>query len=473
MKNTAIAIACGALLGFSGRSWAATPDEVDQLKQQMAALQQQVAAMQEKLNAGTTAPSSTTAAQAPEAAGANTASAPSLTAKIGGANVTLYGFADLSYDYTFDGLEHLKQVSSNLSYLGVRGSKSLGSSGLTAIVQFETLVNVSGTPTETSSLGSRNSFAGLEGNFGKIMLGKNDTPYKRATAIMDPFASSVGDYNTIMGNTGGDLRAEFDARLPHAIFYDSPKRYGVSITALYSPGQKYRNLTGANNYAFAQGERVCAGATPGGSGSLPDPVTNSCNDGAFQNAYSIAVNYEYGPWLVTGSYERHQGVNRTGDIGGNISDESAFKIGALYNFRNSVGNNRLSAIYENFYRNNGIAAQFNERARHGFYISDVQELGYGVDVMAAWAHASQTPGGPDFGATNDRANMYVAGAKYHYDKQVALYLTGALLRQGGGAHYALGAGGHGTAIASPRNDAGDTIPGKQLWALSLGLQYAF
>jgi predicted porin len=272
-----------------------------------------------------------------------------------------------------------------------------------------------------------------------------------------------------MGNTGGDLRAEFDARIPHAIFYDSPKWGPFSVNALYSPGQKYANLSDSDKYAFAQGEKVCAGATPGSSGSLPDAGSTLCNDGAFRNAYSVAFNFDSGPLFVTLSYERHQAVDRTSDNGGNTSDESAAKAGVGYHFRG----NKLSAIYEKFYRDGGIAPGLNERARTGYYISDVQDLGNGLELMGAWAHAAETPGGPDFGTANDKANMYALGVKYHYDKQAAFYLTGAMLKQGAGAHYALGAGGHGTAIASPRNDAGDTIPGQEIKALSAGLQYAF
>jgi predicted porin len=464
MKITPIALVCAALFGYSASSLAATPDEVELLKQQMALMQQQMAALQGKLDEVTAKGAPTQAAPAtPAASGAP------LTAQFGGASVTLYGFADLSADATSDGKEHLNQVSSNLSYLGVRGGKKLGNSGLKAIFQIETLVNVSGTPTETSGLGSRNSFLGLEGEFGKIMLGKTDTPYKRATAAMDPFASSVGDYNSIMGNTGGDLRAEFDARIPHSIFYDSPKWGPFSVYALYSPGQKYGNLAGSNQYAFAQGEKVCAGATPGSSGSLPDPGSPLCNDGAFKNAYSLAFNFDNGPLLLTVSYERHQAVDRTSDNGGVTSNESAAKAGVSYR----AAGNKLSAIYEKFYRDGGIASSFNERARNGYYLSDVQDLGNGLDLMAAWAHAGGTSGSPDFGTADDKANMYSIGVKYHFDQQTAFYFTGALLKQGAGAHYALGASGHGTAIASPRNDAGDTIPGQTIRALSAGLQYAF
>lgn len=461
MKMTPIALICAALCGYSASSSAATADDVTALKQQMAAMQQQMAALQGKLDAVSTAQ--------PVAQPSPSASSTPMTAHIGGTSVTLYGFADLSADATSNGKQRLNQVSSNLSYLGVRGGKDLGNSGLKAIFQIETLVNVSGTPTETGALGSRNSFLGLEGQFGKIMLGKTDTPYKRATAAMDPFASSVGDYNTIMGNTGGDLRAEFDSRIPHAIFYDSPKWSGLTVNALYAPGQKYNNLTDSDKYAFAQGEKVCAGATPGSSGSLPDPGSPICNDGAFRNAYSLAVNYDNGPFLVTLSYERHQAVDRTSDNGGVTSDESAAKLGVGYRF----GGNRLSAIYEKFNRSGGVAPGLNERARSGYYVSDVQELGNGIDLMGAWAHAGSTPGGPDFGTADDKANMYAIGLKYHFDKQAAFYMTGAMLKQGAGAHYALGAGGHGAAIASPRNDAGDNIPGQEIRTLSAGLQYAF
>lgn len=286
---------------------------------------------------------------------------------------------------------------------------------------------------------------------------------------MDPFASSVGDYNSIMGNTGGDLRAEFDARIPHSIFYDSPTIAGFSANVLVSPGQKYDNLANSDKYAFAQGEKVCSGATPGSSGSKPDAGSTLCNDGAFTSAASIAVNYKNGPLLATVSYERHKSTDRTSDNGGVVSNESAAKIAATYNF----GSNKLSAIYEKFNRGGGIDSTLNERARNGYYISDVQQLGGGLDLMAAWAHAGRTPGGPDFETADDKANMYAVGLRYHYDKQTSLYVVGAGLRQGAGAHYALGAGGHGAPIASPRNADGDNIPGETIKALSLGMQYTF
>jgi predicted porin len=457
---TPLAVAIAISFGASGTALAADSTEVQALKQQMEAMQRQMAAMQNKLEAMTAAP-----APAPKSASSESP----LTAHIGGATATLYGHADLSFDVARDGKNSVNQVSSNLSYLGVRASKDLGSTGLAAIVQIETLANISATPTETGGLASRNSFVGLQGGFGTVMLGKTDTPYKRATAMMDPFSASVGDYNSILGNTGGDLRAEFDDRLPHSLFYDSPNFGGFSVYALYSPGQKLPNLAGADNDAFAQGEKVCAGATPRSSGSDPDPAALKCNDGAFTNAYSIAFNYDAGPLLGTAAYERHKAVDRTGDTGGIVSDESAAKIGVRYNF----GSNQLAGIFEKLYRDGGIDPTLNERARNSYYLSDVQQLGNGIDLMGAWAHAGKTPGGPDFGTLDDKANMYSLGVKYHYDKQTSVYLVGALLKNGPGAHFALGASGHGAPIASPRDDTGATIAGQTIKALSVGMQFNF
>ncbi|OIR07086.1 major outer membrane protein P.IB precursor [mine drainage metagenome] len=459
MKMTPMAIACGLIFGASGSAWAAGPSEVEVLKQQMAALQQQMAGLQQKLDH---------MAAAPQAAAKPASDHSALSATIGGADVTLYGHADLSLESANNGKQSITQASSNLSYIGVKGGKNLGSTGLRAIFQIETLANISGTPTETGGLASRNSFVGLQGSLGSLMIGKTDTPYKRATGKMDPFSASVGDYNAIMGNTGGDLRAEFDARLPHSIWFDSAKMGGFSVNALYSPGQKLNNLTGAGNYAYPQGEKVCAGATPGASGSTPDG--NLCDDGAFTNAYSLALNYGAGPLNATFAYEKHSAVDRTGDTGGIVSDESAAKLGLSYHF--AIGN-RLSGIAEKLYRDGGVNPALNERARSGYYLSDVQELSHGLDLMAAWAHAGKTPGGPDFGTADDKADMYSLGLKHHYDKQTSVYLVGAMLKNGPGAHYALGAGGHGVPIASPRDNSGATIPGTTEKSLSVGMQYNF
>ena len=162
MKLTPLAVALTIVFGAAGNAFAADSTEVQVLKQQMEIMQRQMAAMQNKLDAMAVAP-------APAPAQKSASSNPPLTANIGGATATLYGHADLSVDAARDGTHKVLQVSSNLSYVGIRASRDLGSTGLKAIAQIETLANISATPTETGGLASRNSFLGLQIKWRKLV----------------------------------------------------------------------------------------------------------------------------------------------------------------------------------------------------------------------------------------------------------------------------------------------------------------
>src|SRR5438552_13199116 len=214
-------------------------------------------------------------------AAALSASSPAVAADT---SVQFYGHLDLSVDGATKGIKEggagqnpapvgkvgwQADVSSNLSYFGFRGDHDIGR-GYKMVFQVETQVDVAATsgpsPVNQASpgnadnkvlgaLGSRNSFLGIAGNFGAFKLGKTDAPYKLSTARMDPFSASVGDYNSIIGNSGGDNRAEFDTRLSHAMWYESPKIGAFSFSALFAPGQN-RASDNSNN---ASGEPDCTG----------------------------------------------------------------------------------------------------------------------------------------------------------------------------------------------------------------------
>jgi len=262
----------------------------------------------------------------------------------------LYGHVDVSGDIfnpgVFDQGTKLG-VSSNLTYFGVRARHNLepyGFPGWAAIAQFESLIEVAAIPTERAAFATRDSFIGMESPWGAIKAGKADTPYKRSTAKFDPFANSLGDYNSIMGNTGGDLRAEFDWRAPHAVWYESPVWNGFQASIMASPGQN----TAKDNSDFALGDFNCPGTSSRGSGS-GFPLTaapEGCTDGSYGNLYSASLTYNQGPFTAIGAYEFHEGTNRVGDEavtplsnGGvlvvppgavGIANEWAAKVGAGY-----------------------------------------------------------------------------------------------------------------------------------------------
>ncbi|MBV8826964.1 MAG: porin [Hyphomicrobiales bacterium] len=444
--------------------------------------------------------------------------------------VTIYGHADLSLDAfnpsVFDQGTKLG-IASNGSYFGIRARHNLapyGWEGYSVVAQFESQVDVAAAPTERAALGTRDSYLGLEGPWGAIKAGKSDTPYKKATAAFDPFANTVADYNSIMGNTGGDNRAEFDWRMNHAIWYESPIWNGFQFSALFSPGQNY--ATDNSDYSYGDYFQ-CNGAStrgsgsnfPGTGGSLPGNIGgNGCTDGSFGNAFSVAGTYKNGPFTAIAAYEYHQSVNRHGDDGlenqalavpvflpdgsqvfTGVADEWAAKVGGGYRFDNPLGPLQVYAYYEWLRREVAPGFEpFNERSRDGWFVSATQSLGTHWSVSASWAHAGDTPGAPTClslnnpnapigcvspgpivqsgqfqqNAFSEVADMYALGTKYRFNNWASWYLVGAWLQNGMGAHYCLGASGHGYQICS-RDQFNDTIGGAAIKAVSTGMTFDF
>jgi predicted porin len=346
-------------------------------------------------------------------------------------------------------LKWIPDVASNLSRLGVRGYHDITGKDFQAVFQLEAQVDVAATPGSkpngnndtinpgntavTSAFGTRNSFVGISTPFGALKLGKNDTPYKTVTADFDFLADTPGDYNSIMGNTGGDNRTEFDARMPHAIWYESPVVSGLRVNALWSPGQNRFE----DNIGYAIGENTCAGGNAG-----------PCNDGSFGDAFGFSAEWSGFGLKAIASYELHRKTNRTGDAGQDTpagtsdvgtENEYAWKLGGKYTFAPS--GTTVAGIFEAMRRDDVRA--FNERQRNGFFFSALQKLGPDDEVMGGWAHAGKTPGDPGTGPIANTANMLAGGYRHWFNRQTAVIVSYAHLKNDLGAHYALGPGGHG------------------------------
>jgi len=443
--------------------------------------------------------------------------------------VTLYGHFDLSGDLLINSVfdQGTKPaISSNGSYFGLRMRHNLapyGYEGYSIVAQVETQIDAASAPTERAAIGTRDTFLGVESWWGAIKMGKVDTPYKKATAAFDPFANTLGDYNSIMGNTGGDNRAEFDWRMNHAIWYESPIWYGFQFSALASPGQNYAQ----DNSDYSYGDYFqCNGAStrgsgsnfPGTGGAIPGNIGgNGCTDGSFGDAYSVAGTYKNGPITLMAAWELHTKTNRQGDDNSNpitggapivlpngqtvmtgIADEWAVKVGGGYRFNDGIGDVQLYAYYE-WLRRNVLPGfePFNERSRDGVFASATQFWGK-WSFSASYAHAFATPGNPTCLSLNnvnagvpcsvpgpivdvgqfqanqfdDSANMVAIGTRYRFNQWASWYLVGSHLWQGAGAHYCLGPSGHGYALCG-RDAQNDTIGGATLSAVTTGLTFDF
>lgn len=161
---------------------------------------------------------------------------------------------------------------SRANRLGVKGSEDLGN-GMKAIYQIEFGIRMTEERT-TGNVASgsgdditmRNTFAGLTGDWGTFVVGRNDTPYKNSTSKLDLFVDTMADYN---GTVGFD-----DLRADNAIAYVSPNLSGFQLSAAVHAG---------------------GGSTAGYGENL--------NSDSLAEAYSIAGIYSNGPFYASLAYE--------------------------------------------------------------------------------------------------------------------------------------------------------------------------
>jgi len=421
-----------------------------------------------------------------------------------GGSIQFYGNLDVSFDVTTKGISAVDAVgnmgwmpamSTNLSYIGIRGDQKLFD-GVKFVYQAETQIDItasSGVAESNSNLSnvvkggltSRNSYIGLaSADWGAIKFGKTDAPYKLSTASMNPFSGMIGDYQVIMGNTGGDNRVEFGTRLDHSIWWESPNWAGVRMAALYSPGQN----RASNSDNIAAGESDCTGGNVPGSGGLLPPA---CNDGSFSDAISASISYTYTAFLVTAAYERHFKVNRSSDVADpalallDVADEDAAKVGVQYTFPTKT---TISGIYESMHRYVDKSLSFqNERTRNGTWLAVTQEITPKDNISLGWAHAfatpgdpgqHNTPGGPD---PDNAADMYTIAYKHIIKPGLLWYVTYAATLNHPDAHFDLGAGGRG--VTTDCHDASDASGGESsnphcfagghLQGVSVGMRYTW
>jgi len=421
----------------------------------------------------------------------------------------------------------MPDISTNISYLGVRGFQRLGDHPFNFVYQFEAGIDISANPGDKQSnsnlsnqvngaLFSRNSYIGLSSpTWGAIKVGKSDGPYKNSTAEFNPFSGMWGDYSVIMGNSGGDNRVEFGTRLSHAIWYESPDLNGLKFNVLFAPGQNRADDSGN----LAAGESDCAGGNDPTSGGN---TLVSCSDGAFSNAVSTSLTYTQGPLYMVAAYEFHQNVNRSSDLAGaygvgfttppttqncaafptptamrlcneDTANEDAMKLGIMYKFptKTSVG-----IIGERLHRYTPAELDFqNERSRYGTWLVVNQELTPQDSLHFGWAHAFRSPGNPGqhndstlttadgagYGPNQNQADMLTMAYKHKYTENLTWYTNVAATFNGVDAHYDLGAGGR--AVTTDCHDAvnasGGIASGPQCWTgttilgISTGLQWKF
>ena len=353
-------------------------------------------------------------------------------------NVDIYGQIGYSLDYinSHDGVGDAKDWVTgrdNISRIGFKGSEDLGG-GLNAIWQIESQIDPTGANgtgvNAGGALASRDSFVGLSGGFGTVLAGRHDTPYKMATASLDPFTDQLGDYNAIIGAPGTGLNAGsvgafatgFDARAPATVAYVSPSFSGLTLAGAYIQIKLNEAAIG----------------TP-----------NKNTDG-----YSLAAMYGNGPIFASGAYERHNGGLANASVN---SDTSAWKVGV----GGTLGDFTAAVVYEDMSDSAGNTG-FDRKA---WLLNGTYTMG-GIVLKGEYGQADSS----DITASNDGAKFWALGGDYNFSKRTKVFAQYAKVNNdnctgvcGGG-----NGGQYGFYSYTGANTAGNDLDG-----FSLGMRHSF
>ncbi|MDD5177159.1 MAG: porin [Sterolibacterium sp.] len=365
-------------------------------------------------------------------------------------NVVLYGVADASFDVVRVSGDNaaaktgaFTRVSTNSSYLGFKGTEDLGS-GLKAVFQFEGGVSFD---TGGGLSTGRDSFVGLNGGFGTVVLGNLTGPTRALDGAVDVNVGNtgIGSSAALVGKLGNNLvggfnstaataatvapatacgrsatcTSPFDTRFNNAIAYVSPSLSGLTLTA-----------------AYVANENKTTDVTPVGGVQL-----NS-------KGYDLGGKYENGPIMVGLTFAEA----KLGDAADTKASDVRF--GGSYSF----GAASVRALWDSVKLEANAAAEKKQ---------DVWGLGatYNVTPEAKLTAQYYTARDLKIGGasqTETGANLLSLGVEYNLSKRTMLKAVFARLENDKNAKYdyGLNAVGH--------NAADTTLNG-----LQVGVRHSF
>jgi predicted porin len=374
------------------------------------------------------------------------------------ANVTVYGVADATFDIVKiagdanNELGNTNRVSTNSSLIGFKGAEALGN-GLTAVFQFESSVGFD----NTGSLGAtRDSFVGVAGGFGTVVLGNLTGPTRALGGAVDvnSGATGIGSNSGILGKLGNNLLGTtdgngsyaagvpnnatnscsrnttcasiFDTRWKNAIAYVSPSFAGLNATVAYVANEN-KSLHGLNNQVSTTG-------------------------------YDVGLKYANGPAMAAVTYNA---VSLGNAVDTKVSD---FRVGGSYNFGmasvraifdlaradNFGGSKATQAVY-------GLGATFNVTPASKL----LGQVYVARDVKVDGSSASDTG-----------AKLFELGVEHSLSKRTMLKATYAMMNNDKNAGYDFGINAAGVSPVGGL-PAGASTTGATVSGISLGLRHTF
>lgn len=322
-------------------------------------------------------------------------------------NVDISGQLHMSLDYLDADTAAASgnwNVSSNASNIVFKGTEDLGG-GMKAVWNVQTYFDAGATGNADGSfggtangVGSGNTYVGLNGGFGTVLLGKAEAPLKIVSRKVDLFNNQIGDSRNLVAGAANDVRPN------NVIAYATPNMNGFNATVAY-----------ATNLA---------------AGAATDTSATALSMNAF---------YTNGPLLLGAGYQ-----NR--DLGtAGTQDETVWRLAAGYTF----GDFKAVAFWQDESDSAGVANADR----------NVWGLG-GAYKMGPMTLKAQYYNRDDLGAAvNNGSDLWAVGVDYAMSKRTTAYVAYASTDNDTAANASAFGGGHGDqpAIANGGNPNGFSL----------------
>ena len=386
------------------------------------------------------------------------------------ADVTVYGQMHYSYDYVMAQEDEGATGVARYSRIGFKGAEDLGG-GLKGVWQIEGQIN-----NDSNTMGWRNTFVGLAGDWGTVLAGRHDTPYKISTQKLDFFTDRAADYNNIIGSYNGYLVG--DTRAPQTIAYVLPNLSGFTGALAY-----------VDHYFDSTPGSDCSLRLLGGSPA-------NCYSDESDTALSAMLMYDNAGFFATVAYEWAQGYNLLNAVNSGVfvdtnaaanaaavalggrsasvvfenPELNMWKVGLGYTF----GGTTIGGIWENIDLDGGkihvttvpatgaattTTVDTKSEDRNAYYLTAQHVFGNNViKGYYGWADDIQD-------TDNTGTDAWAVGYDYNFSKRTTLYALYTMVQNDDSANY--------TANKAQGVGSGYTNPGDDVDVVSVGVIHKF
>ena len=350
------------------------------------------------------------------------------------ADVILYGQIKAGVEIAqtktkVNGVETKSPTETNIadfgSRIGFKGHEHLGNN-LNAIWQVENSVSVAG----DGDWAGRESFIGLEGNFGKIRAGKLETQLKSMDSL-DPWEYENSALGLGMFQRTGERIV--------SVKYDSPVWAGFSGNVQFTPRDNGTEVRGSGLV------RNNAGVATGGTIDGATGVTTGRYDAASDTSrYYAGLNYENAGFFARYGfgYKKSAYITNSGDIKSGQAhrvevgyDANNLFVGLGYQYTN--GWDSLNSYVAKLANADYDAAADTSNGVKAHEVATTAAYRFGnVVPRVSYAHGFKAKdkdnGLTDAQRKTTKYDQVVLGADYDFSKRTTALVSAGWLRAGGG-----------------------------------------